>query len=178
MFLSLKHRSRPRHSRWWNIDPDRMGVLVFTTLKTPEPANLLTAGGVGMSGEGLHVEGRSRTKRKMRRGDTLWLGAATPKKCCRLGGGVAGTTGCWIRAHYHRMAPLGLWCHPWDTDKREGKQRRVTVGREMELERGEPQGGLTKKTCRDDPQMAAENRQWKSLREPQIRFPPVIIELV
>lgn len=86
MFLSLKHWSRPKHSQWWNIDPDRMGVLVFTTLKRPEPANLLTAGGVRMSGEGLHVEGGSRTKRKMRRGDALWLEAATPKKCCRVGG--------------------------------------------------------------------------------------------
>lgn len=90
MFLSLKRWSHPKHSRWWNIDPDRMGVLVFTTLKKPEPANLLRAGGVGMSGEGLHVEGRSRTKRKMQRGDVLWLGAATPKKCCRVEGGGRG----------------------------------------------------------------------------------------
>lgn len=33
-----------------------------------------------------------------------------------------------------------------------------------------PQGSLTKKTCGDDPQMAAENCQWRCFREPQIWF--------
>lgn len=33
-----------------------------------------------------------------------------------------------------------------------------------------PQGSLTKKTRGDDPQMAAENCQWRCYREPQIWF--------
>lgn len=33
-----------------------------------------------------------------------------------------------------------------------------------------PQGSLTKKTCRDDPQMAAEKCQRRCFREPQIGF--------
>lgn len=63
--------------------------------------------------------------------------------------------------------------------RQERRQTKESHGREGDgVGEGGTTGGLTKKTCRDDPQMAAENRQWKCFMEPQIRFPPVMIELV
>lgn len=58
--------------------------------------------------------------------------------------------------------------------KESGSRRRGGVGQRWGGGGGDgvvaPQGSLTKKTCGDDPQMAAENCQWRCFREPQIWF--------
>lgn len=110
---------------------------------------------MGLSGEGWHVGGRRvrRIKRKMRRGMRYDSEQPLPKSVAGWGHGwdhlvlnqglspSQGSSGTVMSAPGHRE------------EKRQTK--RGTRGRWSW--RGETTGGLTKKTCRDDPQMAAEN---------------------
>lgn len=61
---STKRRGPPRHSRWWNKSPDRLGVLVFTALKRPGCRRPAYSWRVGDVWGGARDEGRRQDKKK------------------------------------------------------------------------------------------------------------------